>query len=161
MKFLIDDCEVIQRLRLNEGCKLMPYHDSLGRLSIGIGRCIETNPFTPEELAAVGDWKKGITTNAAYMLLRNDIKKVKKDLECFTFFPLLNHDRQFVMIDMCFQLGIRGLKGFKKALGAISIGNWQRAHDEILDSKYAKQTPSRAERNALCMLNGKWSYNNV
>lgn len=161
MKFLIDECEIIQRLNVNEGCKLQPYYDTEGKLSIGIGRCVETNPFTPEELKVIGDWKKGITKNAAFMLLRNDIQKVKKDLEEFIFIPLLNGDRQYVLIDMCFQLGIRGLKGFKKALSAIATGNWQRAHDEILDSKYAKQTPLRAKRNAQCILTGKWEYWNV
>lgn len=158
MRYLVDDCEIIQRLTLIEGCKLNPYRDSLGRLSIGIGRCIDTNPFSPEELKAVGDWRKGITKNAAFMLLRNDIFRVKNDLAQFVFFPLLNHDRQFVLIDMCFQLGIRGLKGFKKTLAAVALGNWQTAHDEILDSIYAKQTPTRAQRNAQCMLTGKWEY---
>lgn len=156
MRFLIDDCEIIQRLIINEGCKLTPYRDSLGRMSIGVGRCIDTNPFSPEELKAVGAWEKGITKNAAFMLLRNDIAKVKNDLNQFTFIPLLNKNRQFVLIDMCFQLGIKGLKGFKKALTAIALGNWQTAHDEILDSRYAKQTPKRAKRNAICMLTGKW-----
>lgn len=158
MNFLIDDCEIIQRLNINEGCRLTPYRDSLGRLSIGVGRCIDTNPFTPEELRALGDWKRGITKNGAFMLLRNDIEKVKKALAEFTFIPLLNRDRQFVLIDMCFQLGIGGLKGFKKALSAIAQGKWQDAHDEILDSRYAKQTPKRAQRNAQCILTGKWEY---
>ena len=73
---MAEDWEM-RRLEFHEGCWLMPYRCTAGKLTIGVGRCIDTNPFTEEELKAVGDWKHGITRNAALMLLRNDIDRCK------------------------------------------------------------------------------------
>ena len=77
---------IMKRIEGHEGCRLMPYYDTKGKLTIGIGRCIDTNPFTPEELRAVGDYQHGITKNAALMLLRNDIEKCLRLLESKIFF---------------------------------------------------------------------------
>ena len=57
---MAEDWEM-RRLEFHEGCRLMPYRCTAGKLTIGVGRCIDTNPFTEEELKAVGDWKHGIT----------------------------------------------------------------------------------------------------
>jgi len=43
---------------------------------------------------------------------------------------------------------------FKKALAAIRSGDWQEAHDQMLDSRWARQVPRRAEDLAKVMLRG-------
>ena len=73
---MLDMAEMINRLILHEKCVLHPYKCPAGKLTIGIGRNVEGNPFTAEELIAVGDWKHGITREAAHMLCRNDITVV-------------------------------------------------------------------------------------
>ncbi len=148
--------EVVQRLVYHEGVKLKPYKDTKGKLTIGVGRCIDTNPFTYEELKAVGDWKKGITKNAAFFLLRNDIRRASKECKSnIPFYEELNDDRRYALLDMCFQLGIGGLLGFKKMLAAMSIGNWIEAKEQCLDSKYAREdSPKRAERIARTIETG-------
>ena len=45
---------------------------------------------------------------------------------------------------MVFQLGIGGVSKFKKALKAVGEEDWDTAADEMLDSKWATQTPERA-----------------
>lgn len=149
--------EAVQRLVFHEGFVLKPYKDSKGYLTIGVGRCIDKNPFTPEELKAVGDWKKGITKNAAYMLLRNDIKRTIKDLEKnIPFWKELDDERQYALLDMAFQMGVRGVLGFKKMLASMALGNWVDAWHHCMDSKYAREFKTRAERIANCIAQGKF-----
>jgi lysozyme len=47
---------------------------------------------------------------------------------------------------MCFQLGQGGLSKFKNLKVAIEDYQWQRASEEMMDSRWAGQTPERAER---------------
>ncbi len=46
---------------------------------------------------------------------------------------------------MVFQLGIGGVSKFKNMWKALGEGDYQTASEEMLDSRWAKQTPSRAE----------------
>ena len=143
----IDTNELVQRFVLHEGCELMPYRCPAGYLTIGIGRNLETNPLTVEEKKVCGDYMRGITKNAAFYLLRHDIEKVKRECERnIPFFNRLDAERRYALLDMCFNLGIKSLLGFKKMLGAMGCGDWNLAADECLSSKYAKQTGKRAKR---------------
>ena len=82
---MAEDWEM-RRLIFHEGLRLQPYKDTRGFTTIGVGRCVDTNPFTKAELKAVGDWQHGITQNAALMLLRNDIDRCKKELAGLDFY---------------------------------------------------------------------------
>ena len=143
----IDTNEMIQRLVMHEGYSEMPYKDTKGYLTIGVGRCLKTNPLTEEEKKVCGDYMHGITKNAAFYLLRNDIEKVRKDCnKRIPFFNTLDAERRYCLIDMCFNMGIDGLLQFKKMLTAMGIGDWNKASEECLNSKYAKDTGIRAKR---------------
>ena len=148
---------IIERLKFHEGFKLMPYKDSLGKLTIGIGRCIDTHPFTEKELSFVGDWKHGITVSAAYQLCKNDINECQSKLNKLgAWFHNLDDERKYALLDMCFQLGFDGLCKFKNMLKHIQSKDWQGAYYECLNSKYGKQTPTRAKRIALLLKTGHW-----
>jgi lysozyme len=148
----------IDRLIFHEGLKLKPYKCTAGKWTIGVGRCYETNPFTAEELKAIGDWEHGITKNAALTLLRNDIASCKKQLLAkFPFYKNLDKERQYALLDMCFQLGIKGLSKFKKMIKALENNNYEQASSECLNSDYAKQTPARAKRIANLIKTGEWA----
>ena len=153
--------EIIQRLVLHEGCKLKPYYCTAGYLTIGIGRNLETNPLTNAEKKVCGDYMHGITRNAAYFLLRNDIDKVEAECKAkIPFWNKLDNERQYALLDMCFQMGIKGLKKFKKMLAAMGVGYWNKASDECLDSDYArKDSPLRANRIAKTIRTGQFDYN--
>ncbi len=153
----MDEAVIIQRLVMHEGVRLMPYRCTRGKLTIGIGRCIDTHPFTADELKVVGDWKHGITKNAAFYLLRNDIKRtVEQVREAISFYDRLDEERQYALIDMGFQLGVLGLKRFKKMLEQMGVGNYKNAAKECLNSEYAKQVPVRAGRIAKLIETGKF-----
>lgn len=156
-KMTISDEICIQRLSINEGIELKPYRCPAGKLSIGIGRNLDDNPLNKEELEFVGHncRSRGITKEQAFYLCRNDVKKVKKDLDReLPWWKDLNEDRQYVMVDLCFNMGIRKLLKFQKTLNSIATGFYITAGDQLMQSLYAKQVGRRAERNANCLRTG-------
>lgn len=50
-----------------------------------------------------------------------------------------------ILVEMAFQMGVAGVNGFTGMLGAIQSNDYRRAADEMLDSRWARQTPSRAK----------------
>lgn len=154
---MLECSEMINRLILHESCVLHPYICPMGYKTIGIGRNIDTNPFTAEELRVVGDWEHGITREAAYYLCRNDIAKCERDVKKhIPFFDALDNERQYALIDLCFNMGWHKLLQFKKMLGALGAGNYKTAAEELLNSKYAEQVGKRAKRIAKLIETGRW-----
>lgn len=147
---------IIKRLEFHESCILKPYYCPTGHLTLGIGHNIDARAFTNEEKKAIGDWKKGITKNMAYMICRNDVNICLNQLKTLPFWNRLDLERQYALLDMCFQLGFKGLCGFKKMLEAMRWGKWQTAAEECLNSDYARQTPARAKRIARLIKEGIW-----
>jgi lysozyme len=165
VKPMIDDQTVIQRLMLNEGCRNKAYYDTKHKLTIGIGRNLDDNPLTAEELCYIGHNARGkaISNEQAAYLCRNDIATVKADLDReLPWWRDLCVDRQFVMIDLCFNMGIGkngkkdGLLGFKNTLPLIAQGYYEQAAKNLLQSKYAKDVGERAKRNAYCLKYGTY-----
>lgn len=145
------------RLIAHEGLSLTPYRCTAGKLTIGVGRNLEDNPLTFEEKRALGDYMHGITENAAKMLLRNDITRCYECLKrSIKGFEELSADRQYALLDMCFQLGFKGLKKFRKMLWAIEKKDFTAAAEECLSSSYAQETPKRAKKIAKTLKTGKW-----
>jgi lysozyme len=135
--------KLIEDLKKDEGLMLKPYLCSAGKLTIGYGRNIED---------------KGISKQEAMIMLKNDIKEC--ELQCknaFWFYNNLNVVRQNILINMCFNLGIEGLKKFKRFLGYLEVNDYSNAAVEMLDSKWAKQVGIRAIRLAKEMETGTFS----
>ena len=148
--------KIIKRLEFHESCVLKPYYCPMGKLTIGIGHNVEARAFTPDELKAIGDWKKGITKNMAYMICRNDVNLCLDKLKTLDFWKQLDEERQYALIDICFNIGFAGLKKFKKMLKALAVKDYLTASTELLDSKYATQTGKRAKRIAKLIRTGSW-----
>ena len=107
------------------------YDDSLGIPTIGYG-------FAIKDLVLEEDLCDEI-------LLRKLRKLGRSVMGKFQFFDSLPSECKSVLMEMCYQLGVRGVSKFKKALKAMESGDWEKAADEMLDSKWAKQTPRRAK----------------
>lgn len=118
------------QLMRHEGLRLKPYRDTVGKLTIGVGRNLDD---------------VGISENEAMLLLDSDISGVIGDLdrEC-PWWRNMSENRQLVIADMAFNLGIVRLKGFRNALQAMQEGRWDAAAREMLDSRWAAQVGSRA-----------------
>ena len=132
--------KLMYRLIKEEGMRLKPYRCSKGKLTIGVGRNLDD---------------KGLSNEEALFLLQNDIQEaiisLKKE---FSFFQSLSMDRQIVLIDMCFNLGINRLKGFKKMIKAIEEKDYSLASKEMLSSLWAQQVGARAKDLAHLMETG-------
>ncbi len=114
----------------HEGLRLYPYHCSANKLSLGYGRNIEDN---------------GISEAEALMLLRNDISRTEDELDAFSFTQWLNNNRRNALIDMLFNIGLSRFVKFKKMIAALEEKDYDTAAKEMLDSRYAKQVPGRAQ----------------
>ena len=131
---------LIEELKKDEGVRLKPYKCSADKLTIGIGRNIED---------------RGISDLEAEFLLQNDIDICIDELKkSFSWYEDLSDKRQRALVNMCFNLGLGKLKGFKKFIKAIENQIWNVAAEEMLDSKWADQVGERAVRLALMVLEG-------
>jgi lysozyme len=126
------DEKLSNQLIRDEGLKLKPYRCTANKLTIAIGRNLDDVGLTKEE---------------ALYLLANDIKRCKDDLDrTVPWWTSLNEPRQRALVNMCFNLGITRLLGFKQFLGALKAGDYQRAALEAKDSAWYRQVGDRAKR---------------
>lgn len=129
------------RIIEHEGLRLKPYKCSMGYLTIGVGRNLETN---------------GISKQEAMMLLDNDMERCKADVARNMPWSLdLDDMRKGVLVEMVFQLGIGRVMLFKKMISALREHNYEAAANEVLTSAWHKQTPKRCETLARIMREGK------
>ena len=82
-------------------------------------------------------------------------RAVSECRNAFPWFVDLDDKRQNVVASMVFNIGLRGFKGFKKAIAAIGARDWNQAADQMLSSKWAGQVGSRASRLAQMMRDGE------
>ena len=132
---------LIEQLKKHEGFRPDVYTCTAGKPTIGYGRNLEANPFTPEE---------------AEMWLMQAVVNVHRELEKHYDFSLLNEPRKAVLINMAYNLGVPRLKGFKKMFAALEEGFFEKAAKEMLDSRWAKQVGTRATELSEQMRTGEW-----
>ena len=153
---MISDAEIAKRLEFHEGRRAEAYYCSGGYLTQGIGHNLEMNPLTKEQKSKIKDIKHW-TDAEIDMILADDVYQCKVLMtQLIEGFDKFDDERQYALVDMCFQLGARGVSRFKKMLKAMREGDWNRAGLECLDSKYAKDTPARAKRIAHLIKTGEW-----
>ena len=137
------DEEFLKQLIRHEGKKNVAYQDSLGYWTIGVGRLI--------------DGRKGgrVTDEEIMIMLKNDVDKCVKELDqSIPWWRTLSSNRQAVLTNMCFNLGLKGLMGFKNTLEMIRTGQYDKAAAGMLKSKWATQVGRRANELSEMMKNG-------
>jgi lysozyme len=133
------------QLRRDEGEVLHVYQDTEGFWTIGVGVLVDERKGG------------GITKEESAYLFRNRFNKVIDALQsAFPWFGTLSEARRGVLINMTYQMGLGGVKGFPKFLQYLQQGNYEKAAAEMLDSKWAKQTPERAKRLSEQMKTDRW-----
>ncbi len=129
-----------QDLMRDEGCRLKPYTDTVGKVTIGVGRNLDD---------------VGISSAEADMMLNNDIGNVISSLDmALPVWKGLSDARQRALANMCFNLGLHGLLDFKGMLDAIRAGEFDEAAKQCLNSKWATQVGGRAQRIAMLLSTG-------
>jgi len=129
-------------LAADEGCKLEIYLDHLGYPTVGIGHLITED----DELYG---FEVGSEVSQEHVddLFHDDVQRTVRDCELlYSDFNDLPEEAQLIIANMCFQLGRPRLSGFKKMKAAVDSRDWREASRQMLDSKWAKQTPNRASR---------------
>lgn len=129
------------QLGLHEGTRSKLYRDSLGIYSIGTGRNLRDVGLRPDEIA---------------LMLRNDIAAAKAALDQVApWWRDLDEVRQKVLIDMAFNLGPKGLAGFRNTLRDIQARKYAAAAKRMLASRWATQVGARARRLSEMMRTGE------
>lgn len=106
---------------------------------------------------------KGFSEKVATMMLVEDAQDAISDaIKHIPVFCELDTVRQEVLVDLVFNLGVGGVKKFKKMLEALERKDWAEASRQLMDSKYADDVGDgpggiwdRAERNAKQLLTGE------
>lgn len=119
-----------RRIERHEGRRNKAYKDSKGILTAGIGRNLEAVSFTDQEVD---------------LMFKNDLARAKQAAETFYVYEFLNETRREVLIEMIFQMGLKGVGRFKKFFRAALAKDWEGARNEMLDSKWHREdSPARA-----------------
>lgn len=123
--------QIINDIKKHEGFKAKVYKCTEGYDTIGYG-------FAIKDLIMDED--------VANLIL---MKKLQKLLErvhiAFPWFKDIDNIAKAVVINMCYQLGLRGFSKFKKTIYLLETQQYEEASVEMLDSLWAKQTPNRAK----------------
>jgi lysozyme len=145
----------------DEGERLAVYRCTAGKLTIGVGRNLDDVGIRPIEvkthgLSVKGCIDRGITREQSRAMLANDIEGCAEDLDRrLPWWRNLSDARQRVLLNMCFNLGIKGLLGFKNTLAMVERGDFAGASRGMAASKWHDQVGKRAQRLEAMMLSGK------
>ena len=139
--------KLMKMLKRHEGIETHAYTDSVGKVTIGVGRNIDPNQGL------------GLSEEEISFMLGNDIDRVEDELYAnFKWVIHLTEARYDAMVNLCFNLGLPRLLKFKKALAAMEAGDYATAADEFLDSRWAKQVGQRAIELTDMIETGEYSY---
>ncbi|MBT9145428.1 MAG: hypothetical protein DDT42_01299 [candidate division WS2 bacterium] len=137
--------KIKEQLYKDEGKVNHAYKDSLGYLTIGVGRLIDKD-------------KGGrLSDSEIDILLDNDVREKYNDLvKAIPWVTTLSEPRLAVLVNMSFQLGVAGLLKFRNTLTLIQQGRYEEASKRMLSSLWARQTPNRAKKYSKQLLTNEW-----
>ena len=123
---------LIDNIKISEGFRSRPYRCTENHLTIGYGFAIKDSELDED---------------ICDMILERKVAKLVQRLEKnLPYLPSLPKDAQDVLIEMAYQMGVSGLLKFKKTLMYVESKDYKDASVEMLDSRWAKQTPNRAKK---------------
>ena len=123
--------DLLERIKHHEGFRSKVYKCTEGYDTIGYG-------FAIKDLVMSEDIAEEILIDKITDL----IYRVKKKFKWLDDSP---YEVQGVLVEMAYQMGVSGVSKFKKALKYMEHSNWDKAADEMLLSRWHKQTPGRSQ----------------
>lgn len=129
-------------LEADEGIKYETYMCSENWLTMGVGhRILESDPEYSQPVGtSVSEERVAECFNADIQTTIDDCRIIFRD---FDGFP---EEVQLCLANMCYQLGRPSLSRFSKSVAYANDHMWSELSQEILDSRWATQTPNRAKR---------------
>ena len=123
--------DLLKRIKHHEGFRKSVYQCTEGYDTIGYG-------FAIKDLELDEDLAEEI-------LLRKVEKLIKRVRSKFDWLDSVPREVQGVLVEMAYQMGLSSVCRFRLALKYMENQNWERAADEMLMSKWNRQTPQRAK----------------
>ena len=131
-----------EELAEDEGCKFEIYLDHLGLPTYGIGHLVvEGDPEYGQPVGTPVDEERG------RQVCNLDIASTLD--ECQVLYPDfddLPEDCKLIIANMMFNMGRPRLSKFKGMKAGVDARDWNRAADEMVDSRWHDQVPNRAKR---------------
>ena len=129
-------------LATDEGVVYEVYLDHLGLPTVGIGHLILESD--PEYGADVGT---PVTEERVTELFQKDCEIVLADCQIlYPDFDDLPEEVQLIVANMMFNMGYGRLSKFKGMKRGVDAKDWNKAADEMIDSRWYKQVTNRAQR---------------
>ena len=122
---------LIDSIKKHEGYVGVVYKDSLGIDTIGYG-------FAIKDLELDSDICDIILERKLHALTDRINNK-------FNWYRYMPPEIQDIVVEMCYQLGVYGFSCFKKTIAYLQDKQFKNASIEMLDSRWAEQTPVRAK----------------
>ena len=136
-----------KRIKVNEGFSPRPYKDQLGYLTIGYGHLI----LSKEKIFS----KKQLNKKEFEKIFEKDFKKALSNFN-EKLKPFVSNKKEAeLLIEMVFQLGIKGCLKFKNLLKNMKKGNKHIVCFEMMESLWYKQTPYRVKALIKTFLNNE------
>ena len=131
-----------EELTIDEGCKYEIYKDHLGYPTFGIGHLVlNTDPEYGLEIGAQ------VIDERVHEVFEKDIAVVIADCKIeYVFFNDLPEEVQHIVANMMFNMGRPRLSKFKGMKAGVDARDWNRAADEMVESRWHDQVPNRAKR---------------
>ena len=130
---------LMESVKKHEGYRNKVYLDTLGKRTVGVGHlCVED--FWEDD----NEYEEKFLMEILADDLQNAIKgarELKEEHSCTD----IDEIAQEILVEMVFQLGKNGVSKFRNMWKALAEKNYIGASYEMLDSRWAKQTPNRAK----------------
>lgn len=135
-------------LRRDEGVRYVPYVDSRGNPSVGVGNNLNVYPLP-------AGWTYPLNDSQVNALLNHALTVTFAALDLhLPWWAKLDDVRQRVIANMAFNMGVGDLLGFHNMLTSLQALQYVAAAAEMLDSDWAGQVGDRATRLAQAMRTG-------
>lgn len=147
----VDSAQIYKEIAADEGKILHCYECSEGHKTVGIGHKVLPNDpeFNLPTHGAYDDVpeKDRITEDRCYELFQYDIQLAIAGCKgLYSNWGEIPQEICHILVNMCFQLGQTGLSRFKNMNRGVSQEAWNVVATEMMDSRWAQQTPERAKR---------------
>ena len=129
-------------IKKEEGFRMETYKCTEGHLTGGYGHKMLDGETPPTDMAG---WNK--------LFERDFARAVSGAEELLMICPNVDDTARHIVVEMCYQMGSYGVSKFHGMLSALQESDYVTASKEMLDSRWAKQTPKRAMRMAERMRN--------
>lgn len=135
--------ELINELKREEGFRASIYQCSEGVDTIGYG--FNVAYLSKDELALNGGFIEPMSEEVATQILEHKVSKLIKSVdEVYSWIDNLPEVVKIGIYDMIYQLGIKGFGSFVNTQKYLKLLDYSKAIENIKSSKWAKQTPRRA-----------------